>query len=96
MVYLTDGSPRILQIAGGAVIFKKTSPKNLASKGKISTLVIQALKSIRKDRLTDYEVDKVINHLKRENPKYVAHDMKYAPLWIREIMNKAIIKPENQ
>jgi hypothetical protein len=26
----------------------------------------------------------------------VAHDMKYAPLWIREIMNKAIIKPEIQ
>jgi hypothetical protein len=39
-IYLTDGSPRKLQIDGGAVIFKKTSPKNLVSKGKISTLVI--------------------------------------------------------
>ncbi|GHV48252.1 hypothetical protein FACS1894181_03490 [Bacteroidia bacterium] len=95
-IYLTDGSPRKLQIDGGTIIFKKTSPKNLASKGKISTLVIQALKSIRKDRVTDYEIKKVVNHLKRENPKYVAHDMKYAPLWIREIINKAIIKPENQ
>ena len=52
-------------------------------------MVIQALKSIRKDRITDYEVEKVVKILQKENPKYVAHDIKFAPQWIREIMSKA-------
>jgi hypothetical protein len=89
IVYLTDGTPRKLMIGNIPLIFKKTSPKNLATYGKISTLAIQALKSIRKERVTDYEIDKVVNILKKENPKYLAHDMKLAPEWIREILRKA-------
>ena len=91
IVYLTDGSPRKVMIDKVPIIFKKTSPKNLAAKGKISMLVIQALKSIRKDRVTDYEIEKVVNILKKENPKYLEHDIKFAPQWIREIMCKALI-----
>jgi hypothetical protein len=89
IVYLTDGTPRKLTIDGTPLVLKKTSPKNLATYGKISTLVIQALKSIKKEKVTDDEVDKVIGHLKKENPKYLAHDIKLAPEWIREIMRKA-------
>jgi len=91
VVYLTDGSPRKLMIGNFPVVFRKTSTRNLAAKGKLSTLVIQALKSIRKERITDYEIEKVVKILKKENPKYLAHDIKFAPLWIREIMNKALI-----
>jgi hypothetical protein len=90
-VYLTDGTSRKLMIGKAPLIFKKTSPKNLATYGKISTLVIQALKSIRKDRITDDEITKVVNILKKENPKYLLHDIKLAPEWIREIMRKALI-----
>jgi hypothetical protein len=88
-VYLTDGSPRKLMIGDIPLIFKKTAPKNLAAKGKLSGLAIQALKSIRKDRISNYEIEKIVNILKKENPKYLEHDIKLAPLWIREIMTKA-------
>ena len=89
-VYLTDGSPRKLMIGNVPVIFKKTATRNLATKGKLSTLAIQALKSIRKERITDYEIEKVVNILQKENPKHLAHDIKFAPQWIREIMRKAL------
>ena len=88
-VYLTDGTPRKLMIGKIPLIFKKTTPKNLAAKGKISGLAIQALKSIRKDRITDNEIDKVVSLLKEENPQYLAHDINLAPVWIKEIMRKA-------
>ena len=88
-VYLTDGAPRKLMIGKIPLTFKKTTPKNLAAKGKLSGLAIQALKSIRKNRVTDYEIEKIVNILKKENPKYLEHDIKLAPLWIREIMSKA-------
>lgn len=90
IVYLTDGTPRKLIIDETPLIFKKTSPKNLATWGKISGLVIQALKSIRKERVTDYEIEKIVDILKKENPKYLVNDIKLAPEWIREIMRKAL------
>jgi hypothetical protein len=90
VVYLTDGTPRKLMIDNMLLIFKKTTPKNLATYGKISTLVIQALKSMKKEKITDYEIEKVVNHLKKENPKYLVHDMKSVPDWIRKIMRKAL------
>jgi hypothetical protein len=94
VIYLTDGSPRKLIIGNMSVVFKKTSPKNLASKGKLSMLVIQALKSIRKDRITDGEIEKVVDILKKENSKHLEHDIKFAPQWIQQIMRKAIINSD--
>jgi hypothetical protein len=88
-VYLTDATPRKLMIGKMPLIFKKTTPKNLAAKGRLSGLAIQALKSIRKNRVTGYEVEKVVTILQKENPKHLEHDIKLAPLWIREIMRKA-------
>ena len=92
VVYLTSGSPRKLQIGKMTVIFKRTSPKNLASKGELSTLVIQALKTIRKDNVTEYEIKKIVDVLKKENPKHLEHDIKLTPRWIGEIMSKALEK----
>lgn len=94
IVYLTDGSPRRLKIGETPIIFKKTSPKNLAAKGKLSMLVIQALKSIRKERVTDYEINKIVEILRNENPKHLAHDINFAPVWIQQIMRKALTNTE--
>jgi len=91
-VYLTDGNPRKLTIGKGVVHFKKASAKNFATKGKLSTLAIQALKTIRKENVTEQHIEKIVNHLKNENPKHLKHDMMFAPVWIREIMQKALPK----
>ncbi len=50
-VFLTDGAARKIKIDYGMITFKRTTPKNLATIGKISGLVIQALKEIAKERL---------------------------------------------
>ena len=94
VVYLTDGSPRKLTIGNVPIIFKKTSPKNLAAKGRLSMLAIQALKSIRKERVSDYEIEKVVEILKHEKPKHLAHDIPFAPVWIQQIMRKALTSTE--
>ena len=46
IVLLTDGSAREIKVGKRKIKFKKTTPKNLLAKGKISRLVIQALKEI--------------------------------------------------
>jgi predicted transcriptional regulator of viral defense system len=89
VVYLTDGSARKISIGKRKIVFKKTSPKNLATIGKISGLVIQALKTIGKDNLEEHEMAIVLKQLAKEEPFRLDHDIRLAPEWIRIIMRKA-------
>jgi hypothetical protein len=91
-VFLTDGTPRKFKIGKVSVILKKATPSNFATKGKLSTLAIQALKSLKKDLVTDDEKEKIINILKKENPQHLKHDINFAPAWIQEILSKALTK----
>ncbi|MFZ9956743.1 MAG: DUF6088 family protein [Flavobacteriales bacterium] len=90
MVFLTDGSPRSVKIGKGSITFIKTTPKNLQTKGKISTLVIQALKEIGHGKLTEKEEEKILKVLREEKVQHLRHDIKLAPVWIKEIMKKAL------
>lgn len=95
VVYLTDGSSRKIDLGKRKIVFKKTSPKNLATIGNISGLVIQALKEIGKDKVTDDEIATILKHLEKEDPYRLEHDIKLAPEWIRIIMRKAIKPKKN-
>ncbi len=86
VVYLTDGTTRKIKIGKRSITFKKTSPKNLAAVGEISSLVIQALRTIGKDKATDAEIIKIQQLLKKEKSTRLQHDIRLAPAWIREIM----------
>lgn len=90
LVFLTDGAARLIRIGKRTIKFKKTTPKNLLAKGEISSLVIQALREIGIDLVTEEEEIKIIELLKRENPKDLLQDIKLAPVWIQKIMQKAL------
>lgn len=95
IVLLTDGSPRIIKIGKRTIKFKKTTPKNLLVKGKISRLVIQALKEIGNGKVTAEEEKKIIDLLKKEDVKDLKHDIALAPVWVQKIMTKALNYGEN-
>lgn len=90
IVYLTDGAARKINIGKRKITFKKTSPRNLAAIGEISSLAIQALKEIGKDNVTETEKEIILNHLKKEEPYRLEHDIRLAPEWIRKIMRQAL------
>jgi hypothetical protein len=96
VVYYTDGTARKIDLGKRKIIFKRTSPKNLATIGKISSLAIQALKEIGKDHVTDKEMDKILAHLEKEDQYRLEHDIKLAPEWIRIILRKALKKHKNE
>lgn len=90
IVLLTDGSPREIKVGKRTIKFKKTTPKNLLAKGKISRLVIQALKEIGNNKVTAAEEKKIVDLLKEEDVKDLKHDIALAPVWIQKIMKKAL------
>jgi DNA-directed RNA polymerase subunit K/omega len=90
LVFLTDGAARTIKVGKRTIKLKKTTPKNLLAKGKISSLVIQALREIGKDKVRPVELKQIIQLLKKEDLQYLKHDIKLAPEWIKQIMKKAI------
>jgi ribosomal protein S19E (S16A) len=91
IVLLTDGSPRVIQVGKRKIKFKKTTPKNLMARGKISRLVIQALKEIGNGFLRDEEEQRIMALLKNEAREDLIHDIPLAPVWIQKIMRKVLI-----
>lgn len=90
IVLLTDGSPREIKVGKRTIKFKKTTPKNLLAKGKISKLVIQALKEIGNGKVSELEEQKILKLLKTEKLADLKHDIALAPVWIQLIMKKAL------
>ncbi|MEX2568945.1 MAG: DUF6088 family protein [Cyclobacteriaceae bacterium] len=90
VVYLTDGASRLIKVRNQTILFKRTSPKNLSVKGNLSGLVIQALKSIGKDQVSEDQVEKLIRILQEEEELDLKHDKDLAPSWIAKIFDQAI------
>lgn len=90
IVLLTDGSPREIKVGKRTIKFKKTTPKNLLAKGRISRLVIQALKEIGNGKVSMGEEQKIVDLLKKEDKKALKHDIALAPVWIQKIMKRAL------
>lgn len=86
IVFLTDGTARTIVVGTRTLKFKRTTPKNLAVKGEITSLVIQALKEIGKDNVTDEQLKKIKNHLELEKKEIIEHDAKLTSAWISKIM----------
>lgn len=91
-VYLTDGPSRVIKIeetegkTSYTITFKHASPKNFASRGKISSQVIQALKAIGEKNLTETMLDKINALIMRENLDDLNHDLTVAPAWISKLI----------
>jgi hypothetical protein len=91
VVFLTDGSARIIKVGAKATIcFKKTIAKHLASRGEITTLVIFALKEIGKGNVREDELRKIKDILAHEKKENIIYDATLAPVWIAEIVLKSI------
>jgi len=90
VVYLTDGATRTVKVGKRTISFKKTSPKNLLTQGEISSLVIQALKTIGQKKIDNEIINKIHLILKNELQENIINDAKLAPAWIHEILKQSI------
>lgn len=78
LVYITDGHSRQFHLGKMQVKFKSTTPKKLSTKGEISSLVIQALEEIGTGKVNATIEAKILELLKKEDPKKLKHDLSLA------------------
>jgi hypothetical protein len=91
IILLTDGTARLIKVGNRTIKFKKTTPRNLTVKGAISSLVIQGLKAIGKDKLSESDEQKLLSLLRKEKYEDLLHDIRLAPMWIQQIMKKTFL-----
>jgi hypothetical protein len=96
-VYLTSGSARKLMIGTKTVTFKRCVPKNFTCRNEFLAILIQAMKSIGKDRLTDSHKATIRGLLQKNMPiESFEDDLKTAPVWARRIISNIVKEIENE
>jgi len=88
IVFLTDGANRTVQVSNQQIVLKRTTPKNMATAGQVSGLVIQALRYIGRDRVNDKIVEKLKKKLTADDRRRLIRDLRYAPAWIGKIFRQ--------
>jgi Family of unknown function (DUF6088) len=88
VVFLTDGRSRIVKIGRQEIQFRRTTPRNMAAAGRLSGLLMQALRHLGKEHITPARVE----HLKRTLPtkerKKLLRDLPLAPAWMHSLFRE--------
>ena len=91
VVFLTDGTPRMINIQGRASIkFKKLAPKYLSFKSKLMYLIVFALREIGENKATNEQLERIKALLENEKQELIINDLNLAPVWIRNVIIKLI------
>lgn len=89
VVYLTDGPARQVQLGKRKIVLKRTTPRNMITAGKVSGLVIQALRWIGQRHVDEKKVVSVLQRrLSAADKRQLLKDQDHAPAWIADIMRK--------
>lgn len=88
MVFLTDGPSRTVKIGPTTIQLRRTTPKNMAAAGRLSGLLIQALRELGEEHVTPA----IREHLKRTLPgdkrKELVKDLPLSPAWMHPIFRE--------
>jgi len=83
VVYLTDGLSRTIQIGNRQIILKRTTPRNMATAGKTSGLLIQALRHLGQRHVDDQIIAQLDRDLDANTKIQLMKDIRYAPPGLR-------------
>ncbi len=85
VIFLTDGPSRTVKIARQEIQLRRTTPRNMAAAGRLSGLLMQALRHLGEQQINSARVA----HLKRTLPARERHqllsDLPLAPAWMHPL-----------
>ena len=85
---------RIIKLGNRTITFRRAVPKNFAVKGRYTSLIVQALKSIGEENFSEEDFihlqDIILRH---PEPDTIDQDLAVMPSWIRKIF---VRKPANK
>jgi hypothetical protein len=84
-VFLTDGPARTVKIGTITIQLRQTTACNMATAGRLSGLLIQALRALGRDHVTPERRDHLKRTLPADQRRELIKDLKLAPAWMHPI-----------
>ncbi len=87
-VFLTDGLTRTVKVGRRQILLKRTTPRQMATAGRISGTVIQALRWLGRHNVDDEVVSRLRRRLTAREKKQLLADRRHAPAWIAQVFER--------
>ena len=88
VVFLTDGPARKVRVGTREIILKRTTPRHMATAGRKSGTLIQALRHLGQAQVDDKVIGTLRRQLTAADRAIIRKDLRYAPAWIADILRK--------
>lgn len=90
--YLKDRPSAVVQVGNWKLRFNKTAPSLMLLSGRITGLVVQALRSLGRTRLDEnFVVGQLKKRLSPAEKEQLVQDMKLVPVWMRPILEQVVV-----
>ena len=86
IVFLTDGPARKVKIGRQEIILQHTTPRNMATAGRKSGTLIQALRYLGRDRVDEKVIVVLSRHITADDRGAIRKDLRHAPSWIADLL----------
>ena len=90
IVFLTDGPSRRVKFGQQEIMLKRTTPRNLATAGRKSGTIIQALRHIGRRNVDDKTLAIIKRQLSKQDLAQVRKDLRYAPGWVAALLRQLV------
>ena len=87
-VFLTDGASSKVEMGHRQIVLKKTTPRHMATAGRVSGTVIQALRWLGAPNVNEKTIAILQRKLGHDAKKRLLADLRYAPAWVAKIMRQ--------
>lgn len=93
IVFLTDGPARKVKIGKREILLQHTTPRNMATAGRKSGTIIQALRYLGQDQVDEKVIATLRRQLSDEDCSQLREDLWHAPAWIADLLRPLTEKP---
>lgn len=87
IVFLTDGPARHVRVGRQEIVLKNTTPRNMATAGRISGTVIQALRHLGARQINRQHIAHLRQTISAGDRARLKQDRIYAPGWMHRILD---------
>ncbi len=82
VVYQTDGRSRIVQVGRQTIALRHVAPSRLQARNRTSGLVIEAMRYLGKQHITEVRVKQLRELLSQKDRRLLLKDLPLAPVWM--------------
>lgn len=91
VVFLTDGPSRVIKVGQLTLQLRRTTPRNVAAAGRVSGLVIQALRYLGPDHVTPERIAQLRRTLQADDRRALLKDLTLAPAWMHGTLKELAV-----